>query len=48
MLRNVRQVVGDDLEYVFDAVNFPDGLGVAIKALSAQRKGKTGKAGAYG
>lgn len=40
VVKKVRAVVGDDLVYAFDAVNMPDGLGLAFKALSGHTKGK--------
>jgi NADPH:quinone reductase len=36
----VRNVVGDNLMFALDAVNFPQGLGLALKSLSTKRAGK--------
>ncbi|KAF1948707.1 putative alcohol dehydrogenase [Byssothecium circinans] len=39
----IKSAVGDDLIYVFDAVNYPDTLYVGINALSSTRKGKVAR-----
>jgi NADPH2:quinone reductase len=40
VIHRIRQVVGDDLVYVFDAINPPEGQHVGISALSSSRRGK--------
>lgn len=40
VIHRIRQVVGDDLVYVFDAINLPEGQHVAISALSSSQRGK--------
>jgi NADPH2:quinone reductase len=40
VIHRIRQVVGDDLVYVFDAINLPEGQHVGISALSSSQKGK--------
>jgi NADPH2:quinone reductase len=40
VLERIRNVVGDDLEYAFDAVNPPDGQILGLNALSGTNKGK--------
>jgi NADPH:quinone reductase len=39
VLERIRSVVGDELVYAFDAVNAPDGLVLALNALSNSKKG---------
>lgn len=41
--KQVREKVGDDLLHVFDAVNFPAGLGLAFKVLSSHRRGQVAR-----
>jgi NADPH2:quinone reductase len=36
----VREATNNDLSYALDAVNFPEGLGLALRALSDDRTGK--------
>lgn len=36
----IHEAAGNDLSYALDAVNFPEGLGLALKALSDRRPGK--------
>jgi NADPH2:quinone reductase len=40
VLERIRNVVGDDLQYAFDAVNTPTGQVLALNALSSTTKGK--------
>jgi NADPH2:quinone reductase len=40
VIHRIRQVVGDDLVYVFDAINLPEGQHVGISALSSSQRGK--------
>jgi len=40
VISKIREATGDDLVYAVDAVNMPDGLGLALNALSRQRRGK--------
>jgi NADPH2:quinone reductase len=40
VLQRVQEVVGDDLEYAFDAVNLAEGQLLAINAFSSTKKGK--------
>ncbi|KAF2800546.1 putative alcohol dehydrogenase [Melanomma pulvis-pyrius CBS 109.77] len=40
VLKRIREVVGDDLIYVFDAINPPPGLILGLNALSSKKKGK--------
>ena len=40
VIHRIRQVVGDDLMYVFDAINPPEGQHVGISALSSSQRGK--------
>ncbi|KAI1753925.1 putative alcohol dehydrogenase [Xylaria castorea] len=39
ILARIRDVVGDDLVYAYDAVNPPEGLVLALNALSSHKKG---------
>lgn len=43
VVARIRKVVGDELLYVYDAVNFPDKLHIAINALSNSKKGKVAR-----
>lgn len=43
LVEKVREAVGDDLRYAVDAVNFPDGLGLALKSLSRQSQGRVAR-----
>lgn len=40
VLDSIRKVVGDDLEYAFDAINPPDGQILGVNALSNTKRGK--------
>jgi NADPH:quinone reductase len=40
VLGRVRSVVGDDLEYVYDAVSYPEEQALGINALSNSKRGK--------
>lgn len=40
VLKNVRDIVGDELLYAYDAYNVPDGQHLAINALSNSQQGK--------
>ncbi|CAG5156663.1 uncharacterized protein ALTATR162_LOCUS4460 [Alternaria atra] len=43
VIKRIRDVVGDDLVYVFDAINPPEGQHVAISALSSIKTGKVAR-----
>lgn len=43
LIEKIRDVAGNDLLHVLDAVNLPEGLGLAFKALSDQRTGKVAR-----
>lgn len=43
IVERVHSAAGDDLEYALDAVNFPQGLGLAFKSLSKKRAGKVAR-----
>ncbi|KAF2629857.1 GroES-like protein [Macroventuria anomochaeta] len=43
VIKRVRDVVGDDLVYAFDAINPPDGQHLAISALSSSKTGKVAR-----
>ena len=40
VIKRVRDVVGDDLIYIFDAINPPDGQAIALSTLSSHKRGK--------
>jgi NADPH2:quinone reductase len=43
LVNQIRKAAGDDLSYAFDAVNLPEGLGLALRALSDNRPGKVAR-----
>ncbi|KAK5175903.1 uncharacterized protein LTR77_001043 [Saxophila tyrrhenica] len=43
VVKRIRDAAGDDLIYALDAVNMPQGLGVAFKALSTHKQGKVAR-----
>jgi NADPH2:quinone reductase len=43
VVAKVREAAGNDLSYALDAVNMPDGLGLALRALSDCRPGKVAR-----
>ncbi|TKX22635.1 dehydrogenase-like protein 3 [Elsinoe australis] len=43
VVTRIRDVVGDDLVYVFDAINPPEGQHVGISALSSGKKGRVAR-----
>jgi NADPH2:quinone reductase len=40
VIKQIREAARNDLSYALDAVNFPEGLGLALSALSDRRRGK--------
>jgi NADPH2:quinone reductase len=40
IIDKIREVTGNDFSYALDAVNFPEGLDLALRALSDRRPGK--------
>jgi NADPH2:quinone reductase len=40
IIDKIREATNNDLSYALDAVNFPEGLGLALRALSDRRSGK--------
>lgn len=43
LVDKIRKATGNSLSYVLDAVNLPEGLGLALKALSDKRPGKAAR-----
>jgi NADPH2:quinone reductase len=43
LVDKVRKAAGADLSYVLDAVNLPEGLGLALRALSDKRAGRVAR-----
>ena len=43
IVQRVRSVAGDDLVFALDAVNFPQGLGLALRSLSTKSAGKVAR-----
>jgi NADPH2:quinone reductase len=43
IIKRIRDIVGDDLVYAFDAINLPDGQHLAISALSSSKTGKVAR-----
>jgi NADPH2:quinone reductase len=43
VVAKVHEVAGNDLSYALDAVNLPEGLGLALKALSGRSPGKVAR-----
>lgn len=43
LVERIRKATGNSLKYALDAVNMPEGLGLALKALSNDRPGKVAR-----
>lgn len=43
VISKIHEATGNDLAYALDAVNMPEGLGLALRALSARRPGKVAR-----
>jgi NADPH:quinone reductase-like Zn-dependent oxidoreductase len=43
LVNKIRKATGNSLSYALDAVNLPEGLGLALKALSDDRSGKAAR-----
>jgi NADPH:quinone reductase-like Zn-dependent oxidoreductase len=43
LVNKIRKATGNSLSYALDAVNLPEGLGLALKALSGDRPGKVAR-----
>jgi len=43
ILERIRDIVGDELVYAFDAINLPEGQHLAVSALSSSKKGKVAR-----
>jgi NADPH2:quinone reductase len=43
VVAKVHEIAGDDLSYVLDAVNMPEGLSLALRSLSDRRPGKVAR-----